>query len=353
MSSANGAVVFVWPGDLHLIKPDMENHRTALWMADEVKSFIKPDFVQFAGDNAQDATDEQFQMFRDIAARLDTPSYALVGDHDVHHDPQAHAFRTHVGETYGSMALRGYRFIRLNTMEFRPLGLSREQVLWFRFEVDRAVARGEKIVVFQHHYPFQIWEDFDGPGIDEWREVVQTRRITAIFAGHTHYGQVANDGRNVSIASRSIGDPEGGPPGYSIVYLHGDDFAVKYRSTEDRGPAVMITHPRDSLLALSPRHIVAGQDRIGARIWCAGQVSGVEARVGDGNWFKLEAQGSQDWGGELPTEKFKKGEHALEVRARGADGQMASDRITFMLDRTGRFTAVPCVRPMVTQTAFC
>ncbi len=46
-------VTFVWPGDLHLESEDRPNYKTALWMADEVNELIRPDFVQFAGDNVQ------------------------------------------------------------------------------------------------------------------------------------------------------------------------------------------------------------------------------------------------------------------------------------------------------------
>ncbi len=352
MNAVADPVEFVWPGDLHLIQPDMENHRTALWMTDEMNALIRPDFVQFAGDNAQDATEEQFGLFRALCGRLKAPSYALVGDHDVHHDPQAIAYRANVGEPYGAYSLRGFRFIRLNTMESRPLGLSRDQTLWLRYEVDSALARGERVVLFQHHYPYQIWEDYDGPGIDDWREIVQTRRITAIFAGHTHYGQIVNDGRNLCVATRSIGDPEGGPAGYTVAHLHGDDLALKYRTVEDRGPLVLITHPRDALLALGPRHIVSGPDAVRVRVWSATPPTKVEARVDDGAWFPLAPEGEGRWGGALPGERLKKGEHALEVRTE-AEGAAAGDRISFCTDRTGRYTAVPCARPVVTATKFC
>lgn len=353
MSDANAAVVFVWPGDLHLTRPDAENHRAAGRLLDEVATLIRPDFVQFAGDNAQDATDEQFRMFDALRQRVSCPTHALVGDHDVHHDPQALGYRGHVGEPYGAFTLRGFRFIRLNTMESRPLGIGRQQVLWFRYEVDAALDRGERVVLFQHHYPYQVWEDYDGPGIDAWREVVQTRRITAIFAGHTHYGQIANDGRNVSIASRSIGDPEGGPAGYSVVVLQGDDLAVKYRSVEDAGPLLMITHPRDALLALTPRHIASGPDRVRARVWSASPLAGLEARIDGGDWYPLEARGAGAWEGPLAADRLTKGEHALEVRVSGNGGESAADRIAFAVDRTGRYTAVPKARPEIAGTAFC
>lgn len=361
-------VTFVWPGDLHLETADRENYRTAEWMIDEVNRLVRPDFVQFAGDNVQHATPEQFALFLGLCGRLQLPYYPLVGDHDAHHDPSAAAFRGHFGETYGAMSLGGFRFIRLNTMEFKPLGISAEQIAWFRYQVDAALARGEQVVVFQHHYPYQIWEDFSGPGVDEWREIVQTRRIAAIFAGHTHYGQIANDGRNACIATRSIGEPEGGPAGYSLVHLEGDDLALTYRSVEDNGPLVMITHPRDVMLAVSPRHVVSGQDYCEVRVWIekgegtesADEAAGrtpaalrVHGRIDGGEKFDLQSAAGGRYRAPLPGQSLAKGEHELSVTVRGADGNASSHVIRFMVDRSGRYTAFPRVRPEVHETRFC
>jgi 3',5'-cyclic-AMP phosphodiesterase len=80
---------------------------------------------------------------------------------------------------------------------------------------------------------------------------------------------ITYDGRNAMVAVRSIGDPEGGAPGYAVVYCRGDDLAVSYRSVDDVGPVVVVTHPRQRLLATSPRHIVIGPDQVSARIWSA------------------------------------------------------------------------------------
>ena len=38
---------------------------------------------------------------------------------------------------------KGYRFIRLNTLEAKPVGISPEQIHWFRFQVESAISRGE------------------------------------------------------------------------------------------------------------------------------------------------------------------------------------------------------------------
>ncbi len=163
-------VVVVIPGDLHLTEEGLENHCVAQWMVQEVNDMIRPDFVQFIGDNVQNATPEQFRLFDDLRIRLKRPHFALVGDHDVKGDPFAAGFRRHVGAPYGSHSLRGFRFIRLNTQESRPVGISAEQIAWFGDEIELALAADERIVIFQHNYPYQIWENFSGPGTDAWRE---------------------------------------------------------------------------------------------------------------------------------------------------------------------------------------
>jgi 3',5'-cyclic-AMP phosphodiesterase len=346
-------VVVVVPGDLHLTEPGLDNVRVAHRVIDDVNTLIRPDFVQFIGDNVQDATEKQFQLFNQIRGRLDVPHFAIVGDHDIKNDRGATGFRRQVGQTYGSTRMSGFRFVRLNTQEAQPIGISSEQMEWFRAELDDAEAHREQIVIFQHNYPYQIWEDFTGPGIDEWRELVQTRRIEAIVCGHTHYCQLANDGRNAMIAVRSIGDPEGGPPGYAVVYCRGDDLAVSYRSVDDAGPVVVVTHPRQRMLATSPRHIVSGPDQVTARIWSAAPVWAARYSIDDGPWTGLELSDDGHCHGQLSSNNLAKGIHRLEVVAVTTDGTEGSQRIEFMVDPTGRYTAVPEVSPMVTSTVFC
>jgi 3',5'-cyclic-AMP phosphodiesterase len=347
------AVVFVWPGDLHLESEDRPNHKTALWMADQVNDLIRPDFVQFAGDNVQHARENEWALFKNVTDKLKVPWHALVGDHDAHHDPGCHSYQKNIGATYLAYTVNGYRFICLNTMQFRPLGMTDEQVIWFRYEVDAAFARGERVVVFQHHYPFQVWEDFAGPGLAAWRDVVQTHPITALFAGHTHYGQIANDGRHVYVATRSIGDPEGGPGGYAVVYLDGEDFALTYRSMEDKGPVVLITHPRRTILATKPAHIVPGPEEVRVRAWSKANISSADVRIDDGEWQRLRDRGNLTWSLPIPGDTLTKGEHTLEARIVDTDNAAGTDRITFSCDLSGRYNPFPMVEPVVRETKFC
>jgi hypothetical protein len=179
MNDVDNPVVVVVPGDLHLTEPNLENVATAHWVVDEANALIRPDFVQFIGDNVQDATEDQWQLFNQIRGRLEVPHYAMIGDHDIKDDRGATGFRRHVGDPHGAFTLNGYRFIRLNTQESRPVGISAEQIEWLRSEVDHAIAHGLRVVIFQHNYPYQIWEDFAGPGIDDWCSRGGSRRSSA------------------------------------------------------------------------------------------------------------------------------------------------------------------------------
>lgn len=96
----------VIPGDLHPTEPGLPNHAAAPRAVEDANELVRPDFVQFIGDNVQDGTDAQFALFGDLCARLRVPWFALVGDHDAQGDPEAVRFRAHVGHPCGSVAVR-------------------------------------------------------------------------------------------------------------------------------------------------------------------------------------------------------------------------------------------------------
>jgi hypothetical protein len=52
MEDTNAPVICVIPGDLHLTKPGLANHQTALWMVEEVNNLIH---YGCAGEDSQPA----------------------------------------------------------------------------------------------------------------------------------------------------------------------------------------------------------------------------------------------------------------------------------------------------------
>jgi len=191
------------------------------------------------------------------------------------------------------------------------------------------------------------------PGMAAWREIVQTRPITALFAGHTHYGQIANDGRHVYVATRSIGDPEGGPAGYAVVYLEGDDFALTYRSMEDRGPVALITHPRRLVLATNAAHIVTGPVEGCVRGWSAAPITAAKVRINDGPWAEMRATGDMTWSFPIPGDTLAKAEHTLEVSWTDANKARARIASLFCATAPDVTNPYPLCEPVVRETKFC
>lgn len=346
-------VTVMVPGDLHLTETGLSNYQIAKWVVGQANNLIRPDFVQFVGDNVQDATLSQFALFRQLTERLQCEWFALVGDHDVHADPHADGFQSAIGQTWGALRLGGYRFIRLNTQEAKPVGMSKEQLAWFRNELADGERCHDRIVIFQHNYAYQIWEEFAGPGMDDWRVLTQSARIEALFCGHTHYWQVANDGRNVHIATRSIGDPEGGDPGYLLICLQGSNLGIAYRTVEDRGPVIVILQPRAAILCTGSSHVTRGEAQVMAQIWSEQGVTEVTAIIDEWLSLRLDDHADGQWGTAFDSTALAKGIHQLTVRATDRSGVASEQTVTFVVDQTGRYTAVPCVSQIVLATNFC
>ena len=78
MNDLDKPVVVIVPGDLHLTDPGLENVRAARWVVNQANALIRPDFVQYIGDNVQDATEDQWQLFNDIRGRLEVPQEHVI-----------------------------------------------------------------------------------------------------------------------------------------------------------------------------------------------------------------------------------------------------------------------------------
>ncbi len=116
---------------------------------------------------------------------------------------------------------------------------------------------------------------------------------------------------------------------------------------------VLITHPRDSIVMTGPRHVVHGPDRFEVKVWSASGPATVRGRVDEGDWVALGPIGEGLRSCPLAGDRLSKGEHAFEAVAIDGDGLEGRHRITFAVDPTGRYTAVPAAHPRVARTDFC
>jgi Icc protein len=148
--------------------------------------------------------------------------------------------------------------------------------------------------------------------------------VRLIDMGHTHYNEIANDGRTLYCATRSTGQIEEGPVGYSVTNIDGD--VVSWRFVElGKLPVVVITSPSDERLVTSSSGNPQGNLRVRAKFW--GEAEAVRATADlDGHTVPMKrVENCQVWQADVPTPHA--GVYPLKVSVEDARGRIATDEI--------------------------
>ncbi len=207
--------------DAHLFSfPD---HKFDGFLADAVDDVLrlKPDFVVYLGDIAQNGKDDQLVKGKKILSKLSMPLKVIPGEHDWYLDMGA-AWRGHFGQPTWSFDHKGVHFIgmnsilvrdfwtpgglspkqRMDTMEMLespiagPWGVREEQLEWLKKDTAKLDA-DTPIVVFTHsplwdYYPRWNFQTEDAPQV---REILGKFSRVMAFHGHVHqtvYNRVGN-----------------------------------------------------------------------------------------------------------------------------------------------------------------
>lgn len=340
-------VSWVHFGDLHIAGGDEQNYRDLLELIDEVNGNAVEgmDFAILPGDNADDGEEEEYRLVKAAIARCRIPVHTITGDHDVAAG-RLDLYRKYLGESlYKSFERGGYRFLFLNSVaQWRPpeFGLGSEQMKWLRSELGEGPS-----VVFMHAYPSE-----HGMDAAELRRLFREHSVLLVEMGHTHYNELGNDGRTVYAATRSTGQIEEGPAGFSVTTL--DDGVVSWKFKPiGEWPLVMVTSPADERLIVderNPAQVVRGAVQVRARVW-GNSVEDVTLSINDGTGVAMEAMDGCTWGAVWDTDRMKNGLQMLRVRARTSDGRTADDCIRAWVDREGTYEA-PARRDVDYENAF-
>ena len=170
-----------------------------------------PDFVYVPGDNADNGRPEQYALAKRLLAPLPAPVHVMTGDQDMEGGSLA-AFYADTGAERLPKAIDagGVRCLFLDICgsgdggpDFR---LGAEQHTWL---VDQLkTAAGGRCALFMPTYP----ADLRGAGETQAiNEAIAAREVLLVDMGHTHYNELANDGRTIFAATRSTGQIEEGP----------------------------------------------------------------------------------------------------------------------------------------------
>ena len=323
-----GVLSWVQIGDLHLTGPGEQNQLdleaiVRVLNADFAGSIS---FVYLPGDVAERGDLPAYRIARRCLDRLRVPWCAILGAHDVHEKSFSNFLGSMSSKKHYRFRAGGVLFLALNAFD-RPdpgsFAILADQIEWFERSLQDADLHGFVKAVLLHCYPSDLKE-----GGQRVSELVGRYRVRLVAMGHTHYNEIANDGRTIYTATRSTGQIEEGPPGFSVVNLDGGVLSWRFLELGSL-PAAMITSPGDARL-LTPSGAPLETNaplRIRAKLWGMRDVRQVQA-VFQGRRVQLQpVKGSQVWQAELNVEKRQEGVSPLYVRAEDGEGKTAEDAI--------------------------
>ena len=336
---SNNTLSWVHFGDLHIHEAYEENHLDFLELIEDVNDHLigKIDFAFLPGDNADDGLEAQYQLVRGALDRLKLPVHSITGDHD-RKSGTLDPFRQYLEpDLYRSIHLKGFRLLFLNAMDgptAKDFDLGSEQIHWLGEQLVGSRSGGLRPLVFTHLYPSELLTQAGAFG-----DLIRQFEVELVEMGHTHYNELANDGRTIYAATRSTGQIEEGPPGFSLTTIDGDVVSWRFK---ERGPwpFVMITSPADERLITRPEsanHVVRGVVPIRAKIW--GDVSGcATCSIDNAPEQPMELVGDL-WQMQWDSSGVPDGQHRIRVRTKASQGEY--DEIEVMVSQNGQYTSPP------------
>lgn len=331
-ADSSRTVSWIHIGDTHLTQPGEQNDLDLGRIVDEINQVYAGggvDFVFVPGDIAEHGSALAYDVFRSHLDRLKLPWCAIVGDHDV--QPNSFApFRQHVSsDLTGAFSIGDYRFLRLNAFSLpRPdsFVVDEPQLTWLEHELALCQVSARKAVLFLHCYPSDLSQ-----GGAKLAELLRQYPVLLVEMGHTHYNEISNDGRVLYAATRSTGQVEEGPVGYSLTTL--DQSCVSWEFVPLGSPSlVAITYPPDHRLGTErtastphPAHF-----EVRAKTFSANPIVRVHATIA-GSSVPLESHNGINWKGEVNASHVGKGLHRLDVIAEDAKGMTLNNSIRIVI----------------------
>ena len=319
-----GVVSWVHVGDLHTIKASEQNHVDLAEIVNEVNRAFADSvsFVFLPGDVADNGSRAAYAVVRGELDRLTVPWCAIIGDHDVHERSFANFKESMSEETHYAFTVGSMRFLAMNAFDVPEppsFTVSDEQLRWAEVELQKATQSGLTKVLFLHCYPSDL-----KVGGDELTRLIRDYEVRLIDMGHTHYNEIANDGRTLYSATRSTGQIEEGPVGYSVINLDGD--IVSWRFVElGKLPIAVITSPNDERLLTKSMEVHEEAIKVRAKFWGDAKAMEATAHVAGHTLPMKRVLDSHVWETDMPTPC--EGTHPLNVSFKDVHGKVASDEI--------------------------
>ncbi|GAB3710426.1 hypothetical protein GCM10027592_47170 [Spirosoma flavus] len=253
------------------------------------------DFVVLLGDYTDKGLPIQYKWVATALKMLSVPVYCIPGDHDMKQKSLDAFYGQLQAETLPiSRRIRGVRCLFLDICstgnggpDFR-LGSSQGQ--WLSQEMANAQANGERIVIFMHTYPADLVDPQETHFLNN---LIAQHDVVLVDMGHTHYNELTNDGHVIFSATRSTGQIEEGPVGYSLISVDNGSVSWRFKALHDAFPFVMITSPADYRLRRDEAPIPSDTIEVRASILGANALQAVAVRLNDIDWTPMTLSSDQ------------------------------------------------------------
>jgi predicted phosphodiesterase len=326
ISDSRGSLTWAHVGDLHITAEYEQNYRDFQSIVESINKNLagQVDFCVLPGDNADDGSAEQYDLIRRTLERSKIPIHVIPGDHDRKlGNLDAFYQGLNVPPLPNATTVAGYRCLFLDVVSAGSGGpdfaLGQEQSRWLETQLQSASRQELASVVFMHAYPADLKRD--GQTL---HQLLHEHRVAFVDMGHTHYNELANDGTTIFATTRSTGQIEEGPVGFSLASLNHGVVSWRFKPLRTPWPFVMITAPADHRLVTDierPGHVVAGTCRVTARVFGPSPVQECRCRINEGPWTPLQVAGL-DWQSSCvaPPQQFTLTVEATDIAgAKGAD----------------------------------
>jgi len=227
-------------------EPEIKAFEEAIRQTNERNS----EFVVVCGDmvNDNESTEERDEVIR-IAGQLDEniPIYWIAGNHDVANDAvvptpaSVASYRKHWGDDYYSFQHGDASFIAINTsLMDQPEHVGDDldsQMRFLKAELKAAKKRdSSQIIVFTHYPLFLSSADEEDTYFSVRKaqrmpviELLKEYGVSAVFAGHWHRNNYAEDDGMLMVATGAVGYPLGDDDsGYRVVDVSDDQISHNY-----------------------------------------------------------------------------------------------------------------------------
>lgn len=284
-------LVFAHIGDLHITKAQEQNYIDLLSIIAQMETQIgdQLDFVVLPGDNADNGLPAQYELVTAALKMLSVPVYILAGDHDMEQGSLDNMYQMPLARQLPfSVVHKGNRCLFIDVCGHGSGGpdfrIGHKQFDWLQKELVAANTAGEATLLFMHTFPSDLKEPAERQLLNI---LLEKHDVLLVNMGHTHYNELANNGQTIFTATRSTGQIEEGPVGYSLTTVHNGVINWRFKLLADPFPVVMITRPVDRrLLTRADQEVEQVYDAT-AVILGSEKLSTVACNSGTSGWQKM------------------------------------------------------------------